>query len=163
MQLCKLSSPGKSLGRGPLVMHGFAAELCCFFGNKNQCDGSDAASAELEAGSRSLYSALPGPRQDGAISIRFCLLHILPQAPKPIQIAVNNPMQHCPQLPRNFNTKKNRKYVALSITGGKNRLKQVKNTWYPHMSPKCHLVTATGEKAGVSAPKHQLNAIQTQV
>lgn len=58
------------------------------FGNKNQCGGADAALAELEAGSRSCYSALPELRQDGAISIGFYLLHILPQAPKTIQIAV---------------------------------------------------------------------------
>lgn len=132
------------------------------FGNKNRCDGSDVAMAEPEAGSESRYSALPGPGQDGAISIGFCLLQIPPEAPKTVQIAVNNPTQHCSQLPRNFNTKKNGKYIALSKTGEKNRLKQVKKTWYPHMSPKCHLVTATGEKATISAPKHQLNAMKIQ-
>lgn len=61
------------------------------FGNKNQGDGSDAALAELEVGNRSCYSALPRPRQDGAIFIGLCLLQILPQALKTIQIAVNNP------------------------------------------------------------------------
>lgn len=161
IQLCKLPSPGKSLGRSSGHAWVCSRTVLCF-GNKNQCDGSAAALAELEVDSRSGYSALARPRQDEAISIGSCLLQILPQAIKTIQIAVNNPMQHCFQIPRNLNTKKKGKYIALSKTWEKNKLKQAKKTWYPHMSPKCHLVTSTGKKAAVSAPKHQLNAIKTQ-
>lgn len=102
---CFFPSPGKNLGRSSGHARVCSRTVLCF-GNKSQCDGSDAGLAELEVDSRSGYSALAGPRQDGAISIGSCLLQMLPQALKTIQIAVSNPMQHCSQLPRNLNTKK---------------------------------------------------------